>query len=141
MTTNTFTITINSTPQKIWHNLTNSDQVSKYMKGMKVVSHWQVGSHIEYTCFDDNGNIVEWNGTKMIWKGIVKEFIPNTMFVVDYSGSPTGITQEKYTLEKLSETQTRVTFEQSATTAEIADGYKEGNQYALNTLKEYSETK
>jgi uncharacterized protein YndB with AHSA1/START domain len=141
VTTNTLTITINSAAQNIWHSLTTSDEVSRYMKSIKVISDWQVGANIEYICFDDNGEVLEWNGTKMIWKGIIKEFVPNSWFVVDYSGSSTGITQEKYTLEELAENQTKVTFEQSATNDEIANSYKEGKQYSLNMLKEYSESK
>jgi uncharacterized protein YndB with AHSA1/START domain len=141
MATNKLTIRVNSTSEKVWHSLTNSDEISKYMKSIKVVSDWHVGSNIEYTHYDKNGEITQWNGVKMLWKGIIKEFVPNNFFIVDYSGSPTGITEEKYTLEELNENQTKVTFEQSSTTDEIANSYKEGNQYSLNVLKEYSETK
>ncbi|MBC7472302.1 MAG: SRPBCC domain-containing protein [candidate division SR1 bacterium] len=137
--TNNHTTTVNSSLEKVWFALTNSDEISKYLLSMKVVSNWTEESKIEYTHYDKNGKITEWNGTKMIWSGIIETLELNKLFTVNYTGSPTGVIKETYSLERVNKKTTKLDFVQTITTLEMADNYKEGNEHSLNALKKYLE--
>lgn len=68
MYSNTYEITIVAPIDAVWLALTNSNEISQYMKNIQVVSDWRVHTDIEYTCYNDDGTIMEWNNMKMVWK-------------------------------------------------------------------------
>jgi uncharacterized protein YndB with AHSA1/START domain len=134
---NNHTITINSPIEKVWFALTDSVELTKYIPAMKVVSDWKEGSTIEYTHYEKDGTVTIWNGSPMIWSGKIEKIELNTNFVVKYDGS-TGVIKEIYMLSP-TEIGTKLDFIQELTSQEVADNYKEGNEYTLNALKTYLE--
>jgi uncharacterized protein YndB with AHSA1/START domain len=131
-------ITIKARAEKVWKAITTSQGVESYLPGMKVVSSWNVGSEVEYTCYNKDGSIMMWNDNEMIWKGVITELAPNKRYVVEYNGS-TGIEKEIYELSEENDGTTKLIFVQTATTPEVAKNYEDGNQESLQLLKNYLE--
>ena len=69
MATNISRITINATPEKVWHTLTNADDVKLWQYGSELQTNWKVGSKIKF--------VTEWEGKTFEQWGIVLEFRPN----------------------------------------------------------------
>ena len=136
-TTNQYTITIKSSMDRLWKVLASTSGTLEYMPDTKLISDWQIGSSIEYACYNPDGTIMKWNDQDMIWKGLVVEFEEGETFTIDYGGS-LGLVSETYSL-KLVEDGTEVTFIQVAVDAETAKNYDSGNIQTLDTLKKYLE--
>jgi uncharacterized protein YndB with AHSA1/START domain len=134
---NNHTTSINSPVEKVWFALINRDELPKYLPPMKVVSDWKEGSTIIYTHYEKDGSITVWNNAQMVWSGVIEKLETNSIFTVKYDGS-TGTLKETYLLNS-SENGTKLDFIQELTTQEVADNYKEGNEYTLKALKDYLE--
>lgn len=130
-------ITINSSAQKVWFALTNSDEVNKYLPSVKVVSDWELGSSIVYTCYNKNGEVYQWNGKPMIWSGKIETWEINKIFGTIYTDQSQGVISESYILKVINDNTTELTFMQTLVSQEMANSYKDGNQYTLNALKKY----
>jgi uncharacterized protein YndB with AHSA1/START domain len=139
MFTQNHQITIHTNVQNVWKAMTDSETLSKYLGNMTVKSDWKVGSQIVYTHYEADGSVTIWKGMEMIWKGIIESFEPNSRFSVKYLDTNTGLVSETYTLQELDINTTQVNFEQIALSAEIAENYKEGNEYTLNAMKKFLE--
>jgi uncharacterized protein YndB with AHSA1/START domain len=137
-TTNTHTIPINASSEKVWLAFTTSQEVETYMENMKVVSGWKVGSPIVFTCYNSDGSVMIWNDKEMIWSGEIVEMIPNQKFVVNYHGN-SGLVSEMYELDSDGNGGTNLTFTQVANTPEVAKNYQSGNLQTLELLKLYCE--
>jgi uncharacterized protein YndB with AHSA1/START domain len=137
-TTNSYEIILKASAKDVWRAITTSEGLESYMKSMKVLSNWQVGASIEYTCYNPEGTIMLWNDKKMVWKGEIVTFETNKMFTVAYDGSA-GILKESYTLESINEQTTKLMFIQTATDAQAIAAYNDGNKHSLQLLKEYLE--
>ncbi|MGA8113930.1 MAG: metalloregulator ArsR/SmtB family transcription factor [Actinocatenispora sp.] len=72
-----YTTYIQSTPEKVWHALTDADLTAEYW-GHRNVSDWQVGSTWEHQRVDDSG-IADVVGT-------VEEAVPPTRLVTTWAG-------------------------------------------------------
>jgi uncharacterized protein YndB with AHSA1/START domain len=70
MATNISTITINTTPQKVWDALTKPELVQLWQYGSRLQTTWNVGESIKFT--------TEWEGTTFEQWGIVLEYTPTT---------------------------------------------------------------
>ena len=140
-TQNNYNLVINAPIDQVWFALTTSDEISKYMKAMKVESDWQKGSAIKYSCYGDDGNIMNWEGVPVIWKGIIEVFEKNIEFTCVYPNPDTalGITKETYLLEEIDENTTELTFNQFTISKETAARYQHGTSNSLNMLKDYLE--
>ncbi len=142
MTTNYFEIEINAPTKKVWLVLTNSVEFSKWMKNVKVQTDWKQGSEITYTCFDEDDNVLQWEGMDMTWQGSIKAIEENEELTCVYPGKGTGLIEESYCLEKLSDyNKTKLIQVQTLTSQEVADRYKDGASQALELLKNYLEKK
>ena len=73
MATNNFAIEINSSIEKVWFALTNSTEFNKWMKNVQVQTDWKKGAEITYTCYDESGKVMQWEGMDMIWQGEIKQ--------------------------------------------------------------------
>jgi uncharacterized protein YndB with AHSA1/START domain len=136
--TNAVEIAIKVGTKKVWNAITTSQGVESYLPGMKVVSSWNAGSEVEYTCYNKDGSIMMWNDNEMIWKGVIIELTPTKRYVVEYSGS-TGIEKEIYELSEQNDGTTKLIFVQTASAPEITKSYENGNQESLQLLKNYLE--
>lgn len=65
-----YTTYINTTPERLWEALTNSEFTQKYFFGLKVESDWKVGSKISYINSKDGidtfGTILEFQPNKKL---------------------------------------------------------------------------
>lgn len=139
MATNNFEIEMNVSIKEVWLALTNSVEFNKWMKNVTVQTNWKQGSEITYTCFDENGNVLQWNGMDMIWKGNIKIIDECKELTFVYTDKSTGLVEECYFLEKLSAYKTKLIQLQTLTSQEVADGYKDGTSQTLELLKNYLE--
>lgn len=139
MATNNFEIEINSTLEKVWLALTNSVEFTKWMKNVEVQSDWQKGSEITYTCFDESGKVMQWDGMDMIWKGNIKTIEENKELTCVYPNKSTGLMEESYFLKKMSDYKTKLIQVQKITSQKVADGYKDGTAHTHKLLKNYLE--
>jgi uncharacterized protein YndB with AHSA1/START domain len=140
MATNNFEILINSSIDNVWNALTNSIEFSKWMKNIKVETTWKEADEIIYTCYDKDGNVLQWDGMDMIWKGIIKTIEKNKELTCMYPSKSTGLIEESYFLEKIATDKTKLIQIQTFTTEEIADGYKDGTAQTLELLKNHVES-
>jgi uncharacterized protein YndB with AHSA1/START domain len=141
MKTNNFEIEINVPIEKVWLVLTNSAEFNKWMKSVKVESDWKQGSEIIYTCYDESGKVMQWEGMDMIWHGNIKTIDENKKLTCVYTSKSAGLIEESYFLEKLNEHKTKLNQVQTLISQEVADGYKEGTSQTLELLKIHLESK
>jgi uncharacterized protein YndB with AHSA1/START domain len=139
MFANNLSITIKAPIEDVWQALTDSKMLPQWLPNMKVVSNWQVGSSVVYTCYNDEGKIMEWEGMQMVWDGIIKTLIPNTEFSIEYPSELAGLVSEIYTFEKIDANTTTLFQSQFAVSQEVADSYVSGTEDSLELLKDYLE--
>jgi uncharacterized protein YndB with AHSA1/START domain len=75
-------IKINAPAGKVWKAITTPVMIKKYLMGTNVTSDWQEGSSIEYEG--------EYNGKKYHDKGVIKNFIQESVFQSTYWSSLGG---------------------------------------------------
>jgi uncharacterized protein YndB with AHSA1/START domain len=75
-------IKINAPAGKVWKAITTPVMIKKYLMGTNVTSDWQEGSSIEYEG--------EYNGKKYHDKGVIKNFIHESVFQSTYWSSLGG---------------------------------------------------
>ena len=136
---NNYEIVIHAPVEKVWSALTDSGEIAKYMKNVKVISDWKQGSDIEYTCYNTDGSIMEWNNMKMIWKGSIEIYDENKEFTCVYPNSESGLTKESYFLEKIDQNTTTVVLIQHTISQKIADDYRDGSTEMMDMFKIYLE--
>jgi uncharacterized protein YndB with AHSA1/START domain len=136
METNNFEIEINAPVEKVWLAITNADEYQKWMKSISVITN----SEITFTCYDENGKVIQWEGMDMIWHGSIKTIEPYKELTCVYPDKGTGLIEESYFLEKLSDTKTKLIQTQSLVSKEVAEGYKGGTWHSLGLLKDYVES-
>ena len=136
-TINQYTISINSTLDKVWEVLTTNGGITKFLPSIKVLSEWKLGSNVEYTCYSPDGSVMLWDDKEMIWKGKIVEFDVNKTYSVDYNGSG-GLVKETYELKTENDT-VKLTFTQECVNEKIAQGYEAGNAFTLQAIKKYLE--
>ncbi len=51
---NQSSITIKTTPKRVWDTLTTNEGITRCMPSIKVISDWKIGSDVEYTCYNLN---------------------------------------------------------------------------------------
>ncbi len=151
MTTNRYDITINAPIDTVWRALTTSDGTKAWMKDVLVETDWQEGSGIVYTCYGEDGKVMQWEGKEMIWKGTIATLNPPAEsigasigestgeFTCMYPGAVTGLEKETYMLESVDDGTTKVCFTQDCNSQQVADSYREGSQEILDMLKAYLE--
>lgn len=141
MHTNIFEIKINAPIVKVWEALTTKEIAEKWLPSVKVESNWRVGGDIVYTCVDKNGEVLEWEGMKMIWSGKIEVMDNLKEFTCVYDNQGTGIIKESHLFQEESENSTILKLLQTCTTEEIAEKYKSAMNETFETLKKYLESK
>jgi uncharacterized protein YndB with AHSA1/START domain len=141
MATNNFEIDINASVKEVWSALTNSTELAEWMKNITVQTEWKQGSEIIYTCYDKNGDVLQWSGMDMIWKGEIKIMDEEKELTCVYPDKSTGLEAESYLLKKLAADKTKLIQVQQLTSQEVADGYKQGTAHTLELLKNHLEKK
>ncbi len=136
---NKLTITIKAPVSDVWYALTDAKIVSQWLPSVKVVSDWEAGSTITYTCYNEDGTIMEWEGAQMIWEGVINTLDVNEEFSCDYPYASAGLIREDYIFESIDDSTTQLTQIQEAISQEVADNYKEGTEASLEMLKDYLE--
>lgn len=139
MVTNNFEIVIDTPIEKVWNAITNTYAFTEWMKSVRVETDWKEGSEITYTCYEENGQVLQWQGMNMIWHGIIKSLVKNKEFTCVYPSKTTGLLDESYFLESLNNHQTKLIQTQTLISQEVADGYKDGVLHSLDLLKVYLE--
>lgn len=139
MVTNSFDITVNASVERVWHALTTSDEIVRWLDATTVISDWHEHAPITFSCYDENGSIKNWLGHPMVWHGLIETFEINKHFMCSFEDDPTGLRREEYTLEPFADAATHVLFTQTCTDDESAQGYLDGNHRMLDMLKSYLE--
>ena len=80
--TATASITLNTTPERVWKALTTPAEIKQYLFGTDAHSNFKKGSSITYTG--------EWEGKKYEDKGTIIEAIPNALLHTTYFSSMSG---------------------------------------------------
>lgn len=137
-TINDYELTIEAPVAKVWQALTDKRVAEEWMLSVKVESDWAEGANIRFTCYDDKGNVAQWQGMDMIWNGTITRLVEQKEFTTKYDGSA-GVLLESYLLDADGPTTTRVKFHQECTNEEAAKGYREGTDEQFVMLKKYLE--
>jgi hypothetical protein len=75
----------------------------------------------------------------MIWSGVIETLETNQTLATRYTDQSQVVVSEIYNVERLEENSTKVTFTQTLVSQEMADNYKDGNQFTFEALKKYLE--
>ncbi len=137
MTTSQFEIEIQASIEEVWFALTNSEAFNSWMKNVRVETDWKQGADITYTCYDERGAVLQWNGMDMIWQGNIKTINMNKELTCVYPSQRTGLVEESYLLEKMDADKTKLRQLQTFISKEVADGYGEGTAMTLELLKNH----
>lgn len=120
MKTSTFEIEILAPIRKVWRAISTTEGMKEWAGSLKIDTDWQVNSQIVFTCYDDKGEIVEYNGEKMIFNGIIEVKNENKEITFSYPEKVLGFEKESYVLGEMDANTTRVTFAQTYSSEEKA---------------------
>lgn len=135
MKTSTFAIEISVPVEKVWQAISTTEGMKAWGGSLKIDTDWQVKSPIVFTCYDDKGEIVEHNGEKMIFNGIIEVKNENKEIAYSYPEKVAGIEKESYVLDEIDASTTRITFVQTYTSEEKGKDAWEGQKEIMETLK------
>ncbi len=141
MKTSTIEIEISVPVQKVWQAISTTEGMQAWRGSLKVESDWQVSHPIIITCYDDKGVVLEYNGEKMIFNGIIEVKNDNKEITCSYPEKVGGIEKESYLLKEIDSNTTHVTFVQTCTTEEKAKDMYGGMKQIMETLKKVLELK
>lgn len=141
MKTSTFAIEISAPMGRVWHAISTTEGIKTWGGSLKVDTDWQVNSPMVFTCYDDKGEVVEYNGEKMIFNGIIEVKNENKEITYSYPEKVAGIEKESYVLDEVDTSTTRVTFVQTCTSEEKAKDTWEGQKQIMEMLKKKLEKK
>lgn len=134
MKTSTFKTEIAAPVHEVWKAISTTEGM-KAWAGLKIDTDWQVNSPITLTCYDEKGQILEYNGEKMIFNGIIEVKKENREITYSYPDKLAGIEKESYTLDETDAGNTCVTFTQTCTSEEIAEEQEGSQKQVMETLK------
>ena len=101
----------------------------------KVDTDWQVNSPIVLTLNDEMGEVMEYNGGKMIFNGIIEVKKENKEITYSYPEKIAGIEKESYVLDEIDAGTTCVTFTQTCTSEEKAKDQEDDEKQLMEMLK------
>ena len=140
MKTSTITIEILAPIQAVWKALSTTEGMKAWLDWLKVETDWLQNSPVVFTCFDKKGEILEYKGEKMIFKGIIESKMENKEITFDYPEQLAGIIKERYTLNEINAGATSVSFTQTCTD-EKARSQEEDQKQLMEMLKTKLEEK
>lgn len=141
MKTSTFVIEISAPIKRVWKAISTTEGMKTWGGSLKVDTDWQVNSPIVFTCYDEKGEVVEHEGEKMIFNGIIEVKNENKEITYSYPEKVAGIEKESYVLDEIDTSTTRVTFVQTYASEEKAKDAWEGQKEIMETLKKTLEEK
>lgn len=141
MKTSTFKIEIMAPIQKVWKAISTTEGMKAWVGWLKIDTDWQVNSPIVLTCYDEKGEVMEYNGEKMIFNGIIEVKKEYEEITYSYPEKLVGIEKESYVLDEIDAGTTCVTFTQTCTSEEIAKDQEEGQKQSMEILKKKLEEK
>lgn len=136
-----FEIEISAPLQKVWKAISTTEGMKAWGGSLKVDTDWQVNNPIVFTCYDDKGGVAEYDGEKMIFKGIIEVKNENKELTYSYPEKVAGIEKESYVLEEIDTNTTRVTFSQTYISEEKAKDAEEAQKQIMEMLKKKLEEK
>lgn len=141
MKTSTFTIEISAPIQKVWKAISTTEGMKEWGGSLKIDTNWQVNSAIVITCLGEKGEVVEYNGEKMIFNGIIEVKTENKEITYSYPEKVLSLERESYVLDEIDTNTTRVTFVQTYTSEEKSKDAWEGQKELMEMLKKKMEEK
>lgn len=141
MKTSTFAIEISAPIQEVWKAISTTEGMKTWVEWLKIDTDWQANSPIVLTCYDDKGEVMEYNGEKIIFNGIIKVKKENKEITYSYPEKLVGIEKESYVLDEIDAGTTCVTFTQTCTSEEIAKAQEEAQKQLMEMLKKKLEEK
>ncbi len=138
MATNTSTLLINATLQKVWNALTQKEAVKAWQFGSDLTTDWQIGSEIKFS--------TEWQGvTYLQWGKILEiqqdKLIKYSLFAPrpDLEDKPENYFEMKYVLTPFNN-QTKLEIIQENRPGAVQEEPQGEENPILATLKKYAES-
>jgi uncharacterized protein YndB with AHSA1/START domain len=141
MKTSTFKTEISAPIQEVWEAISTAEGMKAWVGWLKIDTDWQVNNPIVLTCYDEKGEVLEHNGEKMIFNGIIEVKKENKEITFSYPEKLVGIEKEGYVLDEINAGTTCVTFTQTCTSEEIAKDQEEAQKQLMEMLKKKLEEK
>lgn len=139
MYTNNIEIIINAPIKNVWNALTNESLIKEWLTNVAVRTDWKEGSPIYYTCYDNEGDVITWQGKQVVWDGIIEKFVPHKELVCIYPSKAVGLEKEKYQLVEMFPEVTKLQFAQEFLSPDIAENCKQESFNSLEKLKDLVE--
>jgi uncharacterized protein YndB with AHSA1/START domain len=141
MKTSTFKTEIAAPVKEVWKAISTTEGMKTWAGWLKIDTDWQVNSPIVLTCCDEKGGVMEYNGEKMIFNGIIEVKKENKEITYSYPEKLVGIEKETYILDEINAGITRITFTQTCTSEEIAKDQEKSQKQSMEMLKKELEDK
>jgi uncharacterized protein YndB with AHSA1/START domain len=135
MKTSTFKIEILAPVQQVWKAISTTEGMKAWVEWLKIDTDWQVNSPIVLTLSDEQGDVMEYNGEKMIFDGMIEVKKENKEITYSYPKKLAGIEKESYVLDEIDAGTTSVTFTQTCTSEEKAKDQEEDQKQLMKMLK------
>jgi uncharacterized protein YndB with AHSA1/START domain len=121
-----YSITIKAPIHKVWGAVTTTELAQQWT-GSVIKTDWKVGSQVDYTCYNEDGSVMVYEGRKMQWIGTIAVLEEDSRYLIIYpDGAQHCSIDEEYSLEKVDENNTILHFVSNFTNQEIADDYAKG---------------
>jgi uncharacterized protein YndB with AHSA1/START domain len=141
MKTSTFKTEILAPIGEVWKAISTTEGMNEWAGWLKIDTDWQVNSPMVLTCYDEKSDVMEYNGQKMIFNGIIEVKTENKEITYSYPEKLVGIETERYVLDEIGANTTCITFTQTCTSEEIAKDQEEGQKQSMEMLKKKLEEK
>ncbi len=141
MKTSTFKTEILAPIQEVWKAISTTEGMKAWVAWLKVDTDWKVNSPMVLTLYDEKGEVMEYNGGKMIFNGIIEVKKENKEITYSYPEKIAGIEKESYVLDEIGAGTTCVTFTQTCTSEEKAKDQGDDQKQLMEMLKKKLEEK
>lgn len=141
MKTSIFKIEILAPIHEVWKAISTTEGMKAWAEWLKIDTDWQVNSPIVLTPCDEKGELMEYNGEKMIFNGVIEDKNENKEITYSYPEKLFGIEKERYVLEEMDAGITCVTFTQTCTSEEKAKDQADDQKQLMEMLKKKLEEK
>jgi uncharacterized protein YndB with AHSA1/START domain len=137
----TFKTEILAPTHEVWAAISTTDGMKVWMPWVKVDTNWQVNSSIVMTLYDDKGRVMEHNGGRMIFNGVIEVKNEDREIAYSYPEKMAGIEKESYVLDAIDDRTTCLTFTQICASEEIANDQEKDQKQLVEILKNKLEEK
>jgi uncharacterized protein YndB with AHSA1/START domain len=131
------TYILNSPLKETFEFFTNSKTMYDWSK-IKLEGEFQVNNPIKFICYDENGDILQYNGESMIWTGIISQYTKNSSYTAIYDNpETTGLISETYEVKKIADYTTELNIAQQLISLDQYNQYDQGMDQMILQLNEY----